>query len=162
MNYTVKREGLFRLQTELSWKHKKIISCSSVSVFQCKKFKESLTFWDAHVPSGRAQSFCYSLRSCSCRTWVRNMREKNIKLWGNGLEGNTWWRWMNSQGIIKVRRIHPLGAIHPIVVGLFQSGPKWWADCQTLPEIKVQKLPKLQHIKVEKTVEHHCLVVANS
>ncbi len=45
-----------------------------------------------------------------------------------------------SQGITKVIRIHPLGtwmsvqtfmAIHPVVVEIFQSEPKWWTDWPT-------------------------------
>lgn len=42
---------------------------------------------------------------------------------------------MKSQGIAKVIAIHPEGdvipvwifkEIHPVVVDIFQSGPKWW------------------------------------
>ncbi len=60
----------------------------------------------------------------------------------------SWWRQKKSQRITRVIRIHHLGTIYvctkyfmtipPVVVEIFQSGPKWWTDqpTHTLPSLQ--------------------------
>lgn len=47
---------------------------------------------------------------------------------------NSWWPYRKSQRITKASRIHPPNfmTLHPIVVEIFRSGPKWWADRTTV------------------------------
>lgn len=57
--------------------HKHLICCYRMK----SSLKETPTFWDDRVPSGRAQSSCCSGPSCSYRTWVKkkNTSEGNIR-----------------------------------------------------------------------------------
>lgn len=48
--------------------------------------KKCLTFSDVRVPLGRAQSFCYSLLSRSCRTWVRRQTRDKHQMIENWIE----------------------------------------------------------------------------